>query len=73
MVPEGKPSVGQGGILRPRPGLFFRCVRCPIRGWQAVCTHSGACVTMLLRPDVTALLLSLCSYATLWDRYAQKM
>jgi hypothetical protein len=26
MVPEGKPNVGRGGVLRLRPGLLFRRV-----------------------------------------------
>jgi hypothetical protein len=70
MVPEGKPSVGLGGVLHPRPSLLFRPVRCPIQGWQAVCTHSGTCVIMLLRPDVAAVLLLLCSYVTVQGMYA---
>jgi hypothetical protein len=63
-VPEGKPSVERGGVLLPRAGPLFRRIRCPIWGWQAACAHSGACVIMLLRPDVTAVLLLLCSCVT---------
>jgi hypothetical protein len=73
MVPEGEPSVGRGGVLRPRAGLLFRSIRCPIQGWQAACTHSGTCVIMLLRPDVIAGLLQLCSYVTVQGRYAHLM
>jgi hypothetical protein len=64
IAPEGVLNVGRGGVLPPRDDLLFRRMRCPIRVWQAACTHSGACVIMLLRPDVTVVLLPLCAYAS---------
>jgi hypothetical protein len=70
MVPVGEPSVKRGRVLRPRAGLLFRRIRCPIRGWQAVCAHNGACIIMLLCPDMTIVLLPLCSYVTVEGRYA---
>jgi hypothetical protein len=70
MVPEGEPSVRRGRGLRLRAGLLFCRIRCPIRGWQAACAHSGTCVIMLLDPDMTAVLLPLCSCASVWGRYA---
>jgi hypothetical protein len=69
MVPKGGPSVGRGGVLRPRAGLLFRHIRCPIWGLQAACVHSDTCVIMMLRPDVTAVLLPLCSCVTVQGRY----
>jgi hypothetical protein len=70
MVPEGKPGIGRGGVLCLWPGLFFYRIRCPIQEWQATCTHSFACVIMLLHPDVTIVLLPLCPYVTVKGRYA---
>ena len=64
ITPEGEPNVRQGGVLRPRADLLFHRIRCPIGGWQATCTHSGACIIMLLRPNVNIVLLPLCSYVT---------
>jgi hypothetical protein len=70
MVSEGKPDIGRDRVLRPWPGLFFCRIRCPVQRWQAACMHSGACVIMLLRLDVTVVFLPLCSYVIVQGRYA---
>jgi hypothetical protein len=57
IVPEGEPIVERGRDFCPRTGLLLYCIRCPIREWQAACVYSSGGVIMLLRLDMTAILL----------------
>jgi hypothetical protein len=73
-VAEAELGRGENGIrgraqcrarqsLHSRAGLPFYRIRCPVKGWQAAFTQSGACVIMLLALDKTVVLLLLCTYS----------